>query len=273
MLHVVLALTALITTAHADDDMQNWRSLHDALLVESVDGDLRGAVRAYERLVRTLPAHDRTYAEAVFWLARARYELGDADQARAALLDGIRTGSCRVRCFELLGRIEKEAYSVRELPTRWTFDSPDHGFIHPWSYDDLGTIRIEEIGSHGPVLVWATSVNVRRADRLVVSFRDLKGPGVSRIRFSFGATNLEPVIRLIAVDIHGRQFVADKGMRVPAGSTREVDVAVTDFVSVDGEKRALVPTELAELLLADVSALEGDTTGPTEYLIDNFEAL
>lgn len=249
---------------------EGWALLEDALLVESVYGDLESAARTYEQLVRRLAVDDPSRAEALLALGRARAELGEPDLARAALLEGIRTASCLDPCQDLLGRIELEQESITRIPVRWTFDDADHGFFHPWQFDDKGTIRLERTRANDMELVWSTVIDIRKGDQLVVGFRRPQ-PTPRRVQFEVRSEATDAWLQVIFIDDHGRSYAVETGaFWVPVGRTTFVDVDLQTLHPIDPLDPPFDPGRVSRLQIRDVSAVEGARPGPNTMYLDDF---
>lgn len=278
MWRLALCLTSV---AHGADELEleaepgAWHRsrehLEDALLAEAAYGDLRGAAREYARIVSNRPVEDPSRAQALLALGRVHAELGEPNDAREALLEGIRTGSCLEPCQELLGRIELELESITTVPVRWSFDDSNHGFFHPWQYDDRGTIRLER-RSEDTFLVWQTTVDVHNGDQLVVGFRN-PDPPPSVLRFHAQARSTEAWIRVVVLDDLGRSYALPTGpFRIPVNRTTRVEVNLAEVHPIDPLDPLLDPSRIALVQLRDVSGLEGEPQGSTHTIyLDDFE--
>lgn len=260
-----------VAEPEATDPRRSREDLEDALLTEAAYGNLRGAARDYAEIVRFRPLDDPSRAQALFALGRVHAELGDAYAAREALLEGIRTGSCLDPCQELLGRIELEQESITTLPVRWTFDDSNHGFFHPWQFDDRGTIRLER-RAEDTFLVWRTTVDVHVGDQLVVGFKN-PDPPPSRLRFRAQARATEAWLKVVIVDEVGRTYALPTGnFRIPVNRTTVVEVDLAEVHPIDPLDPVLDPARIALVQLRDVSGVEGESPGSTHTLyLDDFE--
>lgn len=268
---VLAALLALAIPARAQERTA-VDLLQTALLQEAAYGNHTEAMQIYQRLVRELPLDSAVRAQAVYRLSRSMYELGDVPGAREVLKEGIRTGSCTATpCYTLLGQITLEESSVRKLPVRWSFSSNDHGLLHPWEYDDKGSIRVQSRDeAANPALIWRTIVDVRKDDRLVVGF-DRPMPAPARIRFRVQAEDRTAAIRVRVLDGAGQIHGLPDGMIdvLPERPT-SVSVDLSRLENLDPEGPRLDPANIAMLTIEDVSALTGTTLGPHALYIDDF---
>ena len=242
--------------------------LYDTMLQEALSGDLRQATSKYRTLARRLAAEDPARAEALLWLGRALYDLGEVEDAREALLDGIRSGLCPIRCRELLEIIEVDQESITRTPTAWTFDQTDHGFFHPWKVQDLGGIRIGTAPTGDPALEWTTFAQARRPDRLVVGFqRPLPVPRTVRLTMTSGAH--EALLQVVVEDEAGRRYGLSEALVVVPGAPRRFVVPLRALQPVDPGGPPLNPAALWRLALVDLTGQR--TTGPNTLWIHDFE--
>lgn len=250
--------------------IESREEVEDALLVEAAYGDWASAVRTYGRIVANRPIDDPSRARALYALGRLQSELGEPEAARTALLEGIRTGSCLDPCHELLGRIELEQESITTLPVRWTFDDSDHGFFHPWQFDDRGTIRLER-RSEDTFLLWRTTVDVR-GDQLVVGF-DNPTPPPSRIRFTAQARLTEAWLQVVVIDDLGRAYSPPTGnIHIPVNRPTLIEVDLSAVHPVDPLDPVLDAGSIALVQLRDVSGIEGEPHGSVHLIyLDDFE--
>lgn len=247
-----MLLAVVLTLAAHAGPVDDWLALHDALLSRSIDGDSAAMARGCQRLVHELPGGDPLRAEALYWLGESRIELGDVDGAREALREGVRTGCPRDRCLESLGQLELAEAAVRRVPTRWTFDSADHGVVHSWRYADQGTIRLDEVSGEG-ALVWSTDVGVRSEDQLVVAFRKPE-PEPERVLLRLQALDREARLRLVFMDVWGQAFTYGSGVVLPPGDTVDLEVRLDELTPLAEGGAPMRPGEVERLLLTDVTA-------------------
>ena len=263
---VVLVVGLALGTAAQAADRANWDFLHDSLLLEAIDGDIKKADRIYTDLVRNLSIEDPTRAEALFWLGRTRLALGDEEGAREVLREGVRAGQMRKQCLDLLGQMELERTSITTIPVQWPFDTEAHGFIHPWHYADKGAIRIRQ----SEVLSWTTTVDSHQSDRLMVGFRE-PTPQPRGMRFRVQAVDIPAYLNIEIHDVYGRIYhMPVAQVEVPVGRFIQVVADFRTMVPLNPEHGRLVPSRIDRLVLEDVTAAQGGS-GSNEILIDDFE--
>jgi len=264
----------------------SWDLYHDAQLIEAMDGEHQDAATTYQQLVRDLiprqaklgaddivvPAHFR--GDVYHSLGRSRYAMGDIKRAREALMEGIRTNTCPDLCNAFLSQLELEQNAVREIPVQWGFDSPDHGFFHPWAYArEKGAIRIhKEEGNDNPALVWDTVIEARRGDMLVVAF-DHPKPAPSSIRLKMQSASVAAQVEFVIVDSLGNRYRPRGGpLPVPALTIVQLDLHLKDLVPVDPESpRRFDRAQISRFEVHDVSASAMASPGPNALYLDDFE--
>jgi hypothetical protein len=263
----------------------SWDLYHDAHLIEAVDGDLPGAATTYQQLVRDLlprqtklgtaearvPTHFR--GDVYYALGHARYRLGDVTRAREALLEGIRTNTCPDLCNAFLSQLELEQNAVRDLPIQWGFDSPDHGFFHPWiNARDKGSIRIhKEHQSDNPALVWDTVIDNQPGDMLVVAFQRPK-PTPSTIRLKMQSASVAAQVDFVIVDEWGHTYRPKSGtLPVPALDIVNVNITLTELVAIERNTPPFNPARISRFEIHDVSAFAMATPGTNALYLDDFE--
>lgn len=261
---MLIALAVTLALAAPVDD---WVMLQTALLAEVVDGDLREAEGVYERLIRETPAGSPTRNEALYHLGRVRLTMGDSQGAVDVFREGVRAGAPKSRCLKALRELELSERAVTQVPLHWTFDAPDHGFIHPAGQS--GSIRIDAVWGD-PALVWTTRASASPAHQLLLGFRDPE-PAPSNLRFRLGTTGTHAWVRLTLVDTWGHRFAPPRAtVALPRGSEVEVEVQLNQVEPLDGPY-VLHPRALHLLVLEDVTGSFGVHSGVQEITLDNFQ--
>ena len=242
----------LVAGAHAQDvaDTDRRAVLQDGLLREAT-GDVVGAIALYRNLSSSGSDDDPVRLDALQSLGRLYDELGEVELAREALLEGVRSGSRA--CQDLLERIDIEAESIRHVPVRWTFDTPDHGFFHPWTVQDRGAIRLGVDPLGQSALEWSTEP--RRRDHLVVGL-DRPQPAPEQLRFLVRSSRLEVSLQVVVEDDLGNTWRMPDAVTVAPGAAQTVALRLRDLVP-DPPATGALPADHAWRL-----ALEQDTTGP-----------
>jgi hypothetical protein len=239
--------------------------LYDALLAD-VHGDLESAVGRYTHLSRTLSDQDPTLSESLYWLGHGLYDLGRIDEAREALKEGIRSGTCP-RCRDLLGVIDIEDAAITTVPVEWTFEDMAHGLFHPWRVQELGSIEVTPAPWGDAGLLWTTIARPGEPDRLVVGFRD-PDPAPEIVRFVVVSTDLVALIDVVAEDDHGRTFSLQTPLPASRGVARRIPVTLGSLVPTDGG----APLDTRHLvLLSIVDRTASRSAGTNSLWIDDFE--
>jgi hypothetical protein len=263
----VLALTGAL--AFAGEPPASWSEVQRAQVDESIDGDQAAAVRRYEDLVHNrLTTGDPNLSDALYWLAAARWSLGDLKGARDALDQCIRSGVNKGRCIDLRSHIDLEEDSVRVTPLTWAFDTEDHGFFHPREDWDHGSIRIVKDGD-GSVLSWTTQVDPLVPDKLVVGFRN-PSPAPTTMRLTATSMSLSATLEITLVDAYGHVFAPRPATWVLAqGVQTSIEFRLDSTTDTAGAGAKLVPSQLHRLIVRDITGRYGNV-GSNEIRVDAF---
>lgn len=261
----IAALAALAPIRAGAGEIDSRVRLSEALLTES-RGDLSSAIAQYTELSRTLPSDDPALPEALYWLGHALYALGREGEAKAPLLEGIRTGQC-VRCRDLLETIALEASAITRIPVLWTFDGP-HGLVHPWRVQDLdGGSRVTTRPGADPALEWRTSPHPDEPDCLVVSLKD-PSPPPKELHLSVLSANSDSMLDINAEDDRGHRFALSSPILVPRGELRKVGVPLSALLPLDGAP-PLDPARAVWISIVDRTGMRAG--GNNTLWIDDFE--
>lgn len=247
------------------EELDSRIELYDALLAD-VHGDLEAAVQHYTELSRTLSDEDPTLSESLYWLGHGLYDLGRVEEARNALMDGIRSGTC-VRCRDLLEVIEIENAAITTVPVSWTFRDGTHRLFHPWRVQELGSIRVTSAPWGDLGLEWTTIARPGEPDRLMVGFRD-PSPTPQSVGFDVVSSDLPALIDLIAEDDHGRTFRLESPIPASRGVLKRISVPFSELVPTDGGAE-LDPSRLVLLSIVDRTASR--SAGQNRLWLDDFE--
>ncbi len=242
-------------------------SLHEAMALEGIHGDLEGAARHYLRMSRNPVIDDATRGESLLSLGQALYDLGRPALAREALLEGIRSGVCPTRCRDLLETMEIDLESISVLPVTWTFDESDHGFFHSATVQDLGSIKLDTAPDGDRALAWSTSAQPRRPDRLLLGLiRPSPPPTALSIRIT--SEHLDAVLQNEAEDEAGNRYRLAEARALPRGRSRALDLPVSLLLPTQPGSPPLDPRQLTRLVLVDLTGAR--TSGDNLLWIHSF---
>ncbi|HHO50119.1 MAG TPA: hypothetical protein ENK18_04415 [Deltaproteobacteria bacterium] len=257
----------LALVAAGQQELSARAALHEAMAEEVIHGDLDGAARRYLRMSRNRATDPTTRAETLFFLGRAMYDLGRIDLAREALLEGIRSGVCAIRCRDLLETLEIDLESVTTVPTRWTFDETDHGFFHPGAVQDLGAIKLGQAPDGDRALAWSTSPQARRPDRLVIGLKR-PNPAPSLVSVRITSETLDAILQLVVEDEAGHRYSLPQPRALPAGRSRTLELPLAQLIPLQPGTPPLDPTRLTRLALIDLTGAR--TSGDNTLWIHDF---
>ncbi|MFZ5478660.1 MAG: hypothetical protein ACOZNI_17950 [Myxococcota bacterium] len=245
----------LLAAALAEEGPRAWETLHDTRLIEAADDTPEVAVAFYEELVREMPPDDPVAGAAWYGLARARWELGDAGGAAAALKEAAKDPATRSQAAALAARIEMWQRRVRALPLKIGFQDGTGGIVRSGEHADRGSLAVGKLEGSA-VLWWKTEVRAEGADRIAIAV----DAGAPLQAVSFRARASRPAELLVAIeDGSGGRAVAQV-TAVPIDGWMAVEIPASAFRGpVNGRTARVVAIE-------DVTA----TTGANTLLFDDF---
>jgi hypothetical protein len=256
-----LIAALFLGTARADDVARSWETLQDARLVEAADGTPAVAAAYYEELLSNMQPGDPLYGQTCYWLGRARYALGDADGAIAALREAAKDGATRPKADALLSRIEMEVRRVRKLPVTLGFETGIGVFVRAGETSDRGGLEVRSADGNA-VLAWNTTVTDDGEDRIRAAFEP--GSELEHIAFRVRTTAFPARVALVLSDGAGGT-VRGAGIDVPVGEWVSVDVPVSAFSGGKGRRA------VRYLEIVDVTASAGTDRGVNTLLFDDVE--
>jgi hypothetical protein len=219
-----------------------WVQLQDALLLEQAYGDTEGAVAVFEGLARGLSLEDPVRSMALYWLGDARYRQGDAEGARTALRDAVRTpGPGRARSLDLLTDIEIDESRVRTVPTRWNFENGRHGFVHPAALAEVGSLRIDATPGDSALLWTARRADSAQPDVLYVGF-GASAPRPRLVRFRVRPGAQLPVFTTELIDENGSVYLVspESGEMLSPGRWTTVEIRLDALLDARALDRLLL---------------------------------
>jgi hypothetical protein len=263
-------LAAIFAASAQDDARRAWEHAHDALLLESLKGDLAAARARYTDLLqRELPAGDPSLALVQFHLGEVLWALADIPSAREVLDACIRGGVEKTRCLELRSRIDLEADAVHVVPTVWTFSDENHGFLLPHMFRDHGSIRIVTQEGRSE-LAWETQVEDADPAWLALGFRD-PVPAPRTVYLRMQAVGFDAMVELIFEDLDGNRYSPPgPNPRLPLGMWTDIMVNISDLVPVDDSAPPLDPKRLHRMFVKDTTN-RTELRGRNELRIDVVE--
>lgn len=267
LLATVLCL--LIVDAHATEYQQEWERLHAALLAESVDGDLEGAIATFEALAGRLSATTETgpiLAEALFQLGYAYVKKGDTDRARAKLRECLRVSGSE-RCRHLLSKIALEENAISTLPLRWEFNDNQHGFV---LIPGTGSVRVSG-DTRNNWLKWSLPEG-SNPDVLAFSIRPEALPA-KRARFVAYVQRGERLVYPVIEDDYGNRFTLSDGPLELTETPKEYELNLREFVGLDAPNRTLNLQHFYRFEFHERTMPDTKANGSSTLVIDWFEVL
>ncbi len=222
-----------------------WETLHDARLIEAVDGTADVAVRYYESLLAEddLAQDDPLRGEILVALGEARLALGQTDAAMRALRGATAHEGVAERAAVLLARMALAEGQVRSLPYRANFEDEGVG----------GWVRAGEHASHGPLRA------ERSPDRLLLAVGDV---GLRRMGFRVRPEQRPVRLRVRLSDGGGQAWDAAE-IACPQGVWTTVELSAAALRASQGNVRLIE--------VSDISGAALGSRGPNLIRIDDVE--
>lgn len=293
-------------SASAAEGPADWNELYDARLLEVADGRTRAVVENLTSLRSRVDRDDPLHGEVAWWLAQARFALGDVEGARESLAEARRYRGVRDLAIAFEGQLEYITREVKSLPLRESFEGGVGPLVHAWRQGPFGRVvsgtparlaplledgltefmdlPLEEVrrasrappagtspAPEDPAVIWTVVVRDMRHDHLLVNLgQAARHP--TAVRFQAQAVGFPGYIRLIAVDERGREYASDY-YAVPTEGPVALDYALTDFYAVDPKSARVRPhgTAIRELRFEDITGYLSADRGTHAFWIDDLE--
>jgi hypothetical protein len=226
-----------------------WAALHDARLLESLDGDPEGALTIYELLLEDMESGSELWEQCIFSIGRARMSQGDWDGARAALSQITDRSEVKQDVRAMRVRIEMQQRLVASLPYVDPIGLGQSNWIRGWtrgSLDDLHLVDAPE-----PFLAWELQVVQSQTDFIVLGLGALeRRPEGMEIT----ARSREFSSRIIVVleDHDGGQWRSEI-LEIPTGEWTTTQIDLMGLIRLGGERRLPDPRRLRALIIQDMT--------------------
>ncbi len=242
-----------------------WGAMHDARLSESADRDAAAALAIFETLIDHLSEDDPLRGEMLVDLARARFDEGDLEGARRALV--LATGDPRVSLRARSWRVQLEAWDrrVRSLPTNPDFSTTTGPWVLGWSAAAEAGLSPSPGG-----LAWRTFVRDGRDDYLLAAI-DVDKP-LTEVVMDVRADAFPAHLRLIVEDRSGQRWTAPVAT-VPPGTSLGLAFAVRDLLpaGLTASDRRIDPNSVAVVMLQDVTAFHSGDRGANVVTLETLQ--
>ncbi len=251
-------------------DVRAWQGMHEGMLLEAGEGDVQRAVSWYEGLIEGLPEDDDSQPELHYWLARARYALGESEGARRALRVAAEDDAFEDRAEALLGQIDSLDLQIRKLPVEHTFETGTSHWVHSWLHAGRGAIATDLApGEEGHALAWQTVVKDRQDDRILLTFAP-EASDVDSIAFRLRSEAFPAHLHPLLEDADGHLYSLAEPLLVATDGWLDVELDPNDFRRLEGSGRGNArPPEVAVLLFTDVTAWASSDRGPNTLYLDD----
>lgn len=270
---VAAALGLGLGAAASARDFRAWQGLHEGMLREALDGDLRGAAAWYTALLDSVPEEDTSRGPLTFWLGRAWYLLGEVPLAVQALQVAALDPRSEPRALALLGQIDALEHQVTQLPLTLDFDvSPLPWLLHAWELGAQGRLSVEALpDGAGGALVWDTLVAARDEDQIQVWFA-AEAANPAQLSVLVRADPLPAWLTVLVMDPQERWYGAPEVLQVPADQWLQVELDLADFRLLPAERGPgpadAPPGQVRTLALRDVTAVYSTDRGANRILLD-----
>jgi len=242
-----------------------WFALHDARLAESADRDLTAAVGIYETLLTHLSPGDSFQGELLLNLARARFDAGDLEGSRAALVQA--SGDLIVLGRARAWRAQLDAWQRRVvgLPLVWSPEMGAGPLVLGWSASVDASLEVDQ-----DALVWRTIVRDNRDDTLLWALSDEIQP-LRSVGLQVESEDAVAHLRLIVEDSGGRRW-ATPIIPVQPGLQAELLISPAELLPThSGGPNELQADQVRVIMLQDVTAFHSTTRGPNHLRISSLE--
>jgi hypothetical protein len=234
-----------------------WAALHDARLLESLDGDPEGAIAIYELLLEDLESGTELWEQCILSMGRARMNMGDLDGARSALLLLTDRSSVKQDARAMLVRIEMQQRKVGSLPYVDPIGIGQSKWIRGWTRGALDDLHFTD--EPEPCLAWELQVVHSQTDFIVLSLGVLE-QRPERMEITVRSREFTSRIIVVLEDHDGGQWRSEI-LDIPTGDWTTIDVDLNALIRLSGENRMPDPRRLRSLIVQDmtgqVSAQQG----------------
>lgn len=242
-----------------------WSALHDARLAESADRDPAAAIAIYETVLHHLPADDLLRGELLLQLARARFDEGDLEGSRAALIEASQDPQVGARARAWRVQVDAWERRVPRLPLVESFTRDVGPLVLGWSAAAYASLR-----AGGEGLAWTTVVRDNRDDYLLLALDEAAAP-LRAVRVRVSSADLVAHLRLIVEDDGGLRWTTPV-VAVEPGPPEELLVEVEDLLPAHtiGPER-VDPARIRVVMLQDVTAFHSAARGPNRLVVSQLE--
>lgn len=239
-----------------------WNAMYDARLLESVDRDPGAAQDSYETLLQHLAVDDELRGQLLVDLARARFDLGEVEGARAALVEAAADPRVGARARAWLVQLAAWEQRVQDVPVVLGFEDGAAPFVLGWS----AAAEASLVG--GPEgLAWTTIVRDGRDDYVLAAIEP-PGPLVE-VRLRLRADTFPMHLRVLLEDASGARWTAPVA-ELPVDVPQELALVVADLLPagmLTGTDRP-DPERIRVIMLQDVTAFHSGDRGAARVVVE-----
>lgn len=235
---------ALVATMLATGP-EDWAALHSGRLMHALERDPSAAISVYEAVIEHLDEGDPHRSEYLYWLGRAWFDSGDADQAAEVLarVDGRSIVGPAART--LRGRIELDRSRVPHLPAPLDLTATPTPVVPGWSAGTPAVpLTVVPPAGGGPATVmWPIATEDVRAGFLAVGL----APGAGTfegVRFEARSSEVVLAARVVVETFDGRTYAGVPSVLRPQVWT-DVDARVSQLRPQRPDDTALVADQVS----------------------------
>ena len=237
-----------VNLAHGQPTDALYR-LQDARLIESLDGDLRGALLIYEDLLGQVEVGDENWDLCQFSIARVRLGLGELEEARLALGMLSENSVLNQEARNLYMMLEMLERSIQDIPYMDPIQSGRSRWIRGSMRGDLGDLHYD--AETDGILSWDLQVVQSQTDFILLP---LAAQNLPLQGFDFSARSREFTSSIIVIleDHDGGQWRTEI-LDLPANVWTFVSVDLTNLIRIQGESTMPDPHRLEALIIEDLT--------------------
>jgi len=248
------------------EDVQDWATLLDALLIEMGDGNVAEAEARLELLLMRLDDEDLLRGQVAYWLAHSRMSLGDSRGALEALEIATSRADTRERAHALRSQIEALGNQLSVLPFETDLSDGKSPFVHSWMHSAEGQIEIRMESDGNQALLWTTTLRDRTDDQITVNFAQ-DAPSPVSIALRAKAAPFPAWLHVVAEDKDGTSF-RSRTLQIPPSEWTDISVNIADLLPVIPTPNAQIGV-VQSLSIQDVTAWQSADRGVRQLWLDD----
>lgn len=243
---MIALLAPLLLAAEAS---RGWTAVNEARLALAIEGSPELAAQYCEAALGELPANDPERGEVLYMLGRARWELGQADPARQALVEAAKDPRVAEAARAMLLHIELEEAAVDRLPWACGFEGGLCGFRRSWVTPTAPPLQVRPADGD-PALAWDMEVKGATGERIALAFTD--GLPVRWISLRARSDTFPAVVRFTLLDGSGSRY-STSPIELPDDEWLPLDLPLSAFENQDPTAPSRAPRQVRVLEIEDLT--------------------